>query len=275
MEDYGIREAVVPTFPAYFLGFSFPFKEAIRGVLVYSPTSRERVMGLPPGRALRFPVIWDASPPSDATGRVDVGASLANGTGLRAPSAVADETLISRVAAQDPTALRNLLDRYARLVMRIALRILHDYGEAEEVVQEVFLYVHQKASRFDASKGTARGWIVQLAYHRAFDRRTYLARRGFYAGTDVASLADTVLGDTDLDREIGSQLSRAQLEKAFEELPERQRGTLEMFYFEGLGLREIAEKLDEPLANVRHYYYRGLKKLQKSAIVQKMRDREK
>lgn len=230
----------------------------------------------PPGRALPFPIIWDASKQSGTALRAGAGTSApANGAGSSAPSAVPDETLISRVAAQDPAALRHLVDRYARLVMRIAVRILHDHGEAEEVMQEVFLYVYQKAAMFDATKGTGRGWIVQLAYHRAFDRRTYLSRRGFYAGTDVASLADTVLGDTDLDKEIGSRLSRAQLEKAFEELPERQRRTLELFYFEGLELREISEKLNEPLANVRHYYYRGLKKLQKSAIVQKLRDWEK
>lgn len=149
--------------------------------------------------------------------------------------------LLAGVATRDALALRSLVDRHSRLVMRIALRILHDYDEAEEVTQEVFLYVHQKGARFDASKGGARGWIVQLAYHRAFDRRTYLARRGFYGGTDVASLADTVLGDTDLDRDVGSQLSRAQLEKAFEELPEQQGRTLEMFYFEGLELRETLE----------------------------------
>jgi RNA polymerase sigma-70 factor (ECF subfamily) len=186
-----------------------------------------------------------------------------------------DEKLIADVAKQDSGALAHLLDRYSRLVMRIAARILHDYGEAEEIAQEVFLYVYQKAATFDASKGTGRGWIIQLAYHRAFDRRAYLNRRSFYVGTDVASMTDTLLGDTDLDREIASRLSRVQLEKAFEELPERQRRTLELFYFEGLELREISEKLGEPLSNVRHHYYRALKKLQKSAIVQKLRDPEK
>lgn len=219
----------------------------------------------PQGRALRFPLSQSST--AAVSPMTSTPSSLS-------PITVDDEALISRVE-QDPAALRLLLDRYCRLVMRIAVRILHDYGEAEEVVQDVFLYVYQKAAMFDASKGTGRGWIVQLAYHRAFDRRTYLDRRGFYAGTDIASVADTVLGDTDLDREIGSRLSRAQLEKAFEELPERQRRTLEMFYFEGLDLREISEEMGEPLANVRHYYYRGLKKLQKSAIVQKLRDREK
>jgi RNA polymerase sigma-70 factor, ECF subfamily len=221
-------------------------------------------MGPPLGRALPFPVISGKVKPADATA-----------PDARDTSRPSDEELVSRVAAQEAAALRLLLSRHSRLVMRIALRILRDQGEAEEVVQDVFFYVYRRAALFDASKGTVRGWIVQLAYHRAFDRRTYLHRRGFYAGTDVASVADTLVGETDLDRQIGSQLSRVQLEKAFEELPERQRRTLELFYFEGLDLREIAERLGEPVANVRHHYYRGLKKLQNSAVVQKLRDREK
>jgi RNA polymerase sigma-70 factor (ECF subfamily) len=80
------------------------------------------------------------------------------------------------------------------------------------------------------------------------------------------------LGATDLDREIGSKLNRAQLQKAFAELPDVQRVTLELFYFEGLDLREISEKLSEPLGNTRHHFYRGLERLRKSAFVQKLRE---
>jgi RNA polymerase sigma-70 factor (ECF subfamily) len=83
------------------------------------------------------------------------------------------------------------------------------------------------------------------------------------------------LGDTDLELETGSKASREQLENAFEDLPERQKLTLQLFYFEGLELREIAEKLNEPLSNVRHHYYRGLQKLRSSSSVQKLRDRER
>ena len=78
------------------------------------------------------------------------------------------------------------------------------------------------------------------------------------------------MGETDLDRETGSKLDRVRLEKAFAELPERQRRTLELFYFEGMELKEIAEELNEPLGNVRHYYYRGLERLRKSAFVQEL-----
>jgi RNA polymerase sigma-70 factor, ECF subfamily len=184
-----------------------------------------------------------------------------------------DEELLARLQAGDSSALDLLFDRYSRLVLGIALRVLRDYGEAEDVVQEVFFHIFKKASLFDPLKGGAKAWIVHVALHRALDKREHLGRRGFYLGTETDSLDDTLIGETDLDREIGAKLNRAQLEKAFEELPEMQRRTLELFYFEGLELREISEKLNEPLVNVRHHYYRGLAKLRKSAIVQKLREK--
>src|ERR1700745_1292681 len=187
-----------------------------------------------------------------------------------AASGQSDEDAIARLQARDSNALNLLFDRYARLVLSIALRILRDYGESEEVVQDVFFYVYQKASLFEPSRGSAKSWIVQIAFHRALDRKAHLSRRGFYVGTDIDPLHDTLLERTDGEREIGDELNRLHLERAFEELPEIQRRTLDMFYFQGFELREISERLNEPLGNVRHHFYRGLEKLRKSAFVRKM-----
>jgi len=189
---------------------------------------------------------------------------------LREPS---DEDLVLRIVQRDSSALETLYDRYSRLFMGIGLRILGDRGEAEEIVQEIFVYIYQKAALYDPKRGPANKWIVQVAYHRTLDRSEYLRRRGFYAGTDVEAVADTLMGGTDLDQEIGSKLDRAQLERAFAELPDRQRETLELFYFAGLSLQEISEKFGESLSNIRHHYYRGLDKLRKSGIVQQMREK--
>jgi RNA polymerase sigma-70 factor (ECF subfamily) len=186
---------------------------------------------------------------------------------------LSDEEAISRLKTADSSVLHVLFDRYSRLVLDVGLRVLRDRGEAEEIVQDVFFYVYRKANLFDPSKGLAKAWIVHIAYHRALDRRAYLSRRGFYVGTEIASLDDSLLGATDLEREVAAKLNRAQLEKAFKQLPEMQRRTLELYYFEGLELREISEKLNEPLGNVRHHFYRGLERLRKSAFVRKLREK--
>jgi RNA polymerase sigma-70 factor, ECF subfamily len=185
-----------------------------------------------------------------------------------------DEDAIARLQARDSNALNLLFDRYARLVLSIALRILRDYGESEEVMQDVFFYVYQKASLFEPSRGSAKSWIVQIAFHRALDRKAHLSRRGFYVGTDIDPLHDTLLGHSDLEQEVGSEMNRAHLERAFEDLPEIQRRTLNLFYFQGFELREISERLNEPLGNVRHHFYRGLERLRKSAFVRKLREKQ-
>jgi RNA polymerase sigma-70 factor (ECF subfamily) len=216
---------------------------------------------MPPRRALTFPIVWDPIPESaDSPAQVPK---------TRIPN---DEDAMVRLQSNDTGALEILFNRYARLVFRIARGVVRDTGEAEDVVQEAFFHVYKKCLLFDKSKGSVKNWILQVALHRALDRKEHLARRGFYLGTDLASLDDTLLGGTDLDREIGSKLNRAQLQKAFQELPEVQRVTLELFYFEGLDLREISERLSEPLGNTRHHFYRGLERLRKSAFVQKLRE---
>jgi RNA polymerase sigma-70 factor (ECF subfamily) len=183
-----------------------------------------------------------------------------------------DEELMAGLQAKNAKALDLLFSRYSRLVLGIALRILNDRNEAEDVVQEVFFSLYQKAILYDPAKGTAKGWIVQVAFSRARDRRAHLGRRGFYSGTDIESLDDTLVGQTDVEHEVGVRLDFSQLQCAFEDLTIVQRKTLELFYFEGLDLREISERLREPFGNVRHHFYRGLERLRKSPAVKRLRD---
>jgi RNA polymerase sigma-70 factor, ECF subfamily len=217
----------------------------------------------PQGRALALPFV--------RAGTSQPSVTVAEKAEVRSQS---DEEALARLKARDSSALNLLFDRYARLVLSIAARILRDYGEAEEIVQEVFFYVYRKSALFEPSKGSAKAWIVQIAFHRALDRKAHLARRGFYLGTDIDPLHDTLLGSMDLEQEIGAEMNRLYLERAFEELPEIQRRTLDLFYFQGFELREISERLNEPLGNVRHHFYRGLEKLRKSAFVRKLREKE-
>ena len=218
-------------------------------------------MSSPPnGRALALPVVWGSTRKSTLSLPV---------VEVRSPS---DEEVMSSLQAKDSKALELLFDRYSGLVFGIALRILNDHSEAEEVVQEAFFYVYQKALIFDPLKGSAKGWVVQVAFSRARDRKAHLSRRGFYSGTDIDSLDDTLLGQNDVERQIGARLDFSQLQCAFEDLTHMQRQTLEMFYFEGMELREISERIHEPFGNVRHHFYRGLERLRKSPAVKRLRE---
>lgn len=215
-------------------------------------------IGDSPERILSLPLLWSREESAKTAAR-----------DLRAAS---DEDLLLVFKSSDREALAEVFRRYSRLVFSIGYRILREAGEAEEIVQEVFLFLYQRAELFDPKKGGAKAWIVQVAYHRSLDRKEYLHRRNFYSGTDVGFLADTVSGPEDVERELASRLSRERLKEAFQSLSERQRLTLELFFFEELDFREIAARLDESLENVRHHYYRGLQKLRKDAFVKELRD---
>ncbi|HEY6251762.1 MAG TPA: sigma-70 family RNA polymerase sigma factor [Candidatus Angelobacter sp.] len=178
-----------------------------------------------------------------------------------------DESLMLRIQKGDEQALGLLLERYANAVMGIGLKVLRDREEAEELVQDVFFQVYRKCRLYDSARGTTRAWLLQTAYNRAFDRREYLQSRRFYENRRVDELADIVRASSDVEHEVRVNQGQAILRRAFAELSEKQRQTLTLFFFEGYTLREISQHLKEPLPNVRHHYYRGLKHLKDSSDI--------
>jgi RNA polymerase sigma-70 factor (ECF subfamily) len=181
------------------------------------------------------------------------------GLNFRALQSISDDLLMAHICGGHDDALRVLFDRHHRIVLQIALKILRDAGEAEDVMQSVFLEIYKAAAQFDAAKGSTKAWIVQYAYHRSINRRNHLTKRKFYSTTEISELHDSLLA-----RDIGALASpeTAQLVKqALNTLNSVQRRVLEMACFEGFTMHEIAEATGEKLGNVRHHYYRGLKKM--------------
>jgi RNA polymerase sigma-70 factor, ECF subfamily len=172
-----------------------------------------------------------------------------------------DEELMAKLRAGEGDALAVLFDRYHRLVLSIALKIVRDAGEAEDVMQNVFLEIFKSVAQFDPSKGTTKTWLLQYAYHRSINRRQQLNSRHFYRQDDIAD-AETRLSET--GSSIGN-LSHHELKHLLRQglatLNGQQRKVLELASFDGLSMNEIAAKTGESVSNVRHYYYRGLKKL--------------
>lgn len=175
-----------------------------------------------------------------------------------ADSSVTDEDLLCQAGRGSKNALALLFRRYHRKVLNVAQRILEDVWEAEDLCQEVFIVVYQRARLFDPAKGAGASWIIQIAYHRAINRRQYLTHRQYYASQEFNEEQILVGPQPMLVSEITSRNLLARLRT---QLTHEQLETLELHFFEGYSLREIAEKRNQTIGNVRHHYYRGLERL--------------
>lgn len=179
-----------------------------------------------------------------------------------------DEMLVARLAEDDEEALGALFQRYARAVSNVASRILRDDNEAEDLVQDVFLFIQRKCAIFDSSKSSARSWIIQMAYHRAIERRRYLATRHFYAPGDSQANAERLVGTPTSEEDYSPEavFGRNGLQKLMDTLSQDQRETLRLYFFEGYTLTEISGKLGQTLGNVRNHYYRALDRLRRAML---------
>lgn len=172
-----------------------------------------------------------------------------------------DAELMAHLQAGRNDALAVLFDRYHRLVLSIALKIVRDPGEAEDVMQGVFLEIFRSVAQFNPAKGTTKVWILQYAYHRAINRRQHLNARNFYRKANLDEL-ESRLPETDstLGGFTQHELKHL-LRQGLATLNGAQRQVVELASYNGLSMREIADKMGDSLSNVRHHYYRGLQKL--------------
>jgi len=162
----------------------------------------------------------------------------------------ADQATLGRMAQGDPDALAELYDRHSRRVFSLALRILQDSPEAEDIVQEVFAQAWRQAARYDAKRGAVGAWLLNLTRSRAIDRL-----RSARARPDVADDERAVTELRDQGSTPDVQLLAVEqiglVRTALKELPVLQRVALELAYYEGLTHAEIAAQLDQPLGTVK------------------------
>ena len=173
--------------------------------------------------------------------------------------ALDDQLLMRHLHSGNTDAFAVIFKRYHRLVHVTALRILRDTAEAEDLTQSVFLEFYRNAGQFDSARGTLKVWLLQYAYSRSTNRRNYLLVRRLYNKADLSAV-DEAVGFWSPGRLQPQESSRLAAE-ALESLPEAQRQTIEMFFFQGLDFQEIARRRNEKFSNVRHHYYRGLQSL--------------
>jgi len=166
--------------------------------------------------------------------------------------------LLRRVAAGDDRALEKLYRLHAARVFAAASRLLGNVSEAEEIVQETFLEIWNRADSFDGSRGQARPWITSIGRNRAIDR---LRARGSRIRTlDQVKRDDTVPPATP-EHNVETAQSRKRVVDALDILPPEQRAVVELAYFDGLSQSEIASKTGDPLGTVKGRARAALEKL--------------
>lgn len=168
--------------------------------------------------------------------------------------------LVQRVAAGDLPALSELYDQIAVPLFSVAVRILDDSAEAEEVVQDAFIQVWEKAATFDPNLGSAFHWALSITRHRSIDRLRSRQRRSRL----VEELQNTMTSESTTQLQhagaLGAEDTGA-VRAALRSLPDDQRQAIELAFFGGKTHLEIAEQLRQPLGTIKARIRRGMLKL--------------
>ncbi len=169
------------------------------------------------------------------------------------------EMLLERVSSGDQEAFSVLYERFSDRVFGLTSRILRDASQAEEVSQEIFLEIWQRASRFDRARGTATSWIMTLTHGRSVDRvrqsqasrnRDLKSAVGSF-DRDVDSVADVVVQHSDA----------AQVRECLDTLTPLQRESITLAYFGGHTQREVGDLLGAALPTIKTRMRDGLVRL--------------
>jgi RNA polymerase sigma-70 factor (ECF subfamily) len=187
-------------------------------------------------------------------------------TPARRITSMIDPNLLARVVKGDQQAFSQLYDHSSTLLYTLALRILGNREEADELLQDVYLEVWRKVSRYDVGRGTPVAWLITLTRSRAIDRLRARAARGQQAMTSLEEgLTPQIrdLGPSPFETQADQELRMA-VGTAMTSLPPAQQQAIEMAYYEGLSHVEIATKLNQPLGTIKTRIKLGMSKLRET-----------
>jgi RNA polymerase sigma-70 factor, ECF subfamily len=172
-----------------------------------------------------------------------------------------DDKEMLKVAQGDRTAFGVLYDRFSTPLYSLALRMLANEAEAQDMLQEIFLFIWIKAPSFRPERGTAFAWVVSLLRNRIIDRLRSKRRRGELTETYAGDLAPSGSATHSPAQNLDAGERVREVRSALEQLGEEQRQVLSLAFFEGLTQSEIAEKLEEPLGTIKARASRGMARL--------------
>ena len=175
------------------------------------------------------------------------------------PTGPTDVSLVARIAVGDDRALQMVYERYSPLVYGLARRVTASTAHAEEITQEVFVYLWQNPDRFDAERGTLRAFLGAVTHRRSVDevrRNTRRTAREDRVGTDASTL-----GMFDVGEGIERSQTAERVRAAVSSLPDQQREAVLLAYFGGFTFRQVAEQLGIPEGTAKSRLRLGLSKL--------------
>ena len=176
-----------------------------------------------------------------------------------------DKDLLKRIARKDPVALSLLYDQYNRLLFGLLLSILKKRTEAEDLLQDVFSNIWEKADQYDPDRGTGYTWIVSLTRNKGIDRlrsKVYKEQKKQSTSLDNEDTYMPLFSEENNPLEDAILSDRASmLKEALAKISEKQRTVLQVAYFDGLTQTEISEQLDIPLGTVKSRMRDGMLKL--------------
>lgn len=174
-----------------------------------------------------------------------------------------DLGLLKRVVQKDQAAIGLLYDRYSTLVYTLALRIVKSTAEAEDLLQEIFVQIWNKAALFAESKGSVYTWIMTIARRKAIDKirsQEYTNRGSSLDDDDAMALPDAAYEANPLHATISTEYEKL-MHSGLALLSDEQRTIIELSYYEGFTQAQIAERLTLPLGTVKTRMRQGLIKL--------------
>ena len=176
----------------------------------------------------------------------------------------ADAELLGLIAGGDVRAVGDLYDRHSPTLFPIALRIVRDRAEAEDVLHDAFVAVNERANQYSAERGSVIAWLVTLVRNLSIDRTRRRERRGALARDVLPHEPPASVRDP--ERLTSDASEREKIRRALGTLPEAQRQTLEVAFFEGLSYPEIAARENVPLGTIKSRAARALAALREALV---------
>ena len=173
-----------------------------------------------------------------------------------------DESLLRLIERSQSEALSELYDRYSRLVFGMARNAVGDQALAEEITQDVFMRVWDKAGTYQAEQGKVVSWIAGIARNRAIDvfRHQRIRAEGSSVSWEEMPFFDPP-DSQNVEQDLEAKYQRQHIQQALFLLPEEQRQALALAYFRGYTHEQVAEALGQPLGTVKTRIRLGMQKL--------------